>query len=643
MPLDPEKLPLSIRDNVLFGQVLHRCVEFTREAVDQASRTVKIAVSSEEPVERWFGEEILDHGEGSVVMRRLINRAPLLLGHDSDRQIGVVERAWLENRRLRAEVRFSKNSDAEAVYQDILDGIRGKISFGYQVKKSVLEKTDNGRRTYRATSWEPMEVSIVSVPADDTVGVGREADPNPAPTPMPDPIAPSSAAAPAPAPAPALSAAPPAPALATTDTRAHQPAAAPSGDAERIARFAQMFPANREAAMRAVAAGTSFPAFIDSLQDQRSLVPAPSPDLGLTQREAGRFSICRAIASIAFEGGLRGFEKEACDAFAKKHGLTCNERSFHIPTDITRRWTRDLTATVAASGGVTVATEVLGSDLIELLRARIISSRLGARTMFGLQGNISIPKVTGGATGQWLAEAAPITPSSQTFAQIALSPKRYGAATAYSRQFVIQTTIDGEAFVRDDLAQTVARALDLAVFEGSGAAGQPRGIIATTGVNTVTFGAAATWPKVVEFETVISQDNADYGNLAYVTTPAVRGKWKTTPKVTGAGNAGAGFLWQDQAYIPVLPGAGAVATVATPPEGIVNGYRAIASTIITGDKVIFGNFNDVIIASWLPLEIIVDPYSLSLNHQVRIVVNTLADIGVRHPESFAVSTDSGAQ
>ena len=632
-----DTLPAGVPDGVL-----HRCVEVTRDSVDTAARVVRVAVSSEEPVERWFGDEILDHGDGAVVMRRLTNRAPLLLGHNPDDQIGVVERAWIENRRLRAEVRFSKNPEAEAVYQDVIDGIRTKISVGYQIKKSVLEKTDNGRRTYRVTSWEPMEVSLVSVPADDTVGVGRNktftmndstsaSQPPPASTapatPQPDPaMIQRSAPAPLPAPAPG-------------------PTVSSAQDAQRIAGVIRMFPHMRESGMQAIAEGTPFVQFMaNAPQEETSRAvsrPLSTPDLGLSTREIRRFSITRAIASIAFEGGLNGFEKDVCDSFARKHGLTCNERSFHIPTDVSARWTRDLSATIGASGGTTVATDV-SSDLIELLRARIIAARLGARTMFGLQGNISIPKVTGGATGAWLAEAAPITPSSQTFAQVPLSPKRYGAATAYSRQFVVQSTIDAEAFVRDDLAQTAARALDLAVFEGSGAAGQPRGIIATTGVNTVTFGGAATWAKVVEFETVIAQDNADYGALAYVTTPAVRGKWKTAPKITGAGNAGAGFLWQDQAFIPVLPGAGAAATVATSPEGIVNGYRAIASTIITGDKVIFGNFNDVIVASWLPMEVIVDPYSLSLNHQVRVVVNLLADVGVRHPESFAVSTDTGA-
>jgi len=612
--------------------VLHRVADIARDSVYKDTRTVRIAVSSEVPVERWFGEEILDHSDNSVVMDRLANRAPLLLGHDPDSQIGVVEKAWIEGRRLRAEVRFGKSPAAEAVYQDILDGIRSKISVGYRIRKSVLEKSEKEKRTYRVMSWEPMEVSVVSVPADDSVGVGRN-------QPlieqlMADPVIP----------APATPVATPTPTPASPETRSQVTVV--NDDAERIARYAQANPSRRDEAVAALAKGTSFRDFIGGLQEVRSTVqnqPVVNPNLGLSAREIRNFSITRAIAGIVNGTGLEGFEKEACDAYAKQHGLTRNERSFFIPNDITARWSqRDLGAVVAANGGVTVPTEVLGGDLIELLRARILSARLGARTMFGLTGNISIPKVTGGATGAWLAEAAPITPSSQTFGQIALSPKRYGAATAYSRQLVVQSSIDVESFVRDDLATTVALALDKAVFEGLGTGGEPRGIIATTGVNTVTFGGAATWAKVVEFETAIAQDNADFGSLAYVTTPAVRGKWKQTPKVTGAGNAGAGFLWQDQAYLPVLASAGAMATQTTPPEGLVNGYRALASTIISGDKVIFGNFNDVIVAAWLPLEVIVDPYSLSLNHQVRVVVNTLADVGVRHAESFAISTDTGA-
>jgi HK97 family phage major capsid protein/HK97 family phage prohead protease len=623
---------------------LHRCVEVAREAVNQEARTVQIAVSSEEPCARWFGFEILDHGRNSVSMDRMRNRAPLLLGHDPDRQIGVVERAWLEDRRLKAEVRFSRSPEADIVFKDIVDGIRSKISVGYQVNAAVLEKTEGNDDTYRVTSWEPMEVSVVSVPADDSVGVGRElttvSNMNPPVNTPALPVNVTRTGDPTPAPAALPPTSPP-----------PQVTVVLSEDQRRIALYGQAWPAHAEAAQRAFADGRTFAQFMESISNPtRGTAPAApparqvDPNIGMSPTDVRRFSVLRAMASIAFEGGLSGLEREASDAFAQRFGLKTNDRSFFIPWDVQRSFisaTRaDLAAGTGNLGGVTIQTDVLGSELIELLRARLLTNMLGVRTMFGLQGNVSIPAVTAGATGAWLAEAAPIVPSNQTFGQVPLSPKRYGAATAYSRQLVVQSTIDVEAFVRDDLAQTVARAFDLAVIAGSGAGGQPTGILSTAGIGTVTFGGAATWAKVLEFETAVANANADFGNLAYLSTPATRGKWKNIPK-TPTTNTG-GYLWQDSGFIPVIPPAGSAPTAGSPPIGVVNGYRAVASTIVPTNRVIYGNWSDAILAMWIPLEVVVDPYSLSLNHQVRVVVNALGDVGVRHAASFCASTDTGA-
>jgi HK97 family phage prohead protease len=137
-------------------------------------RRINMSISSEMPVERMGGMEILEHSEGSVDLSFLNSgRAPLLLDHDPTQQIGVVESVSLDGaaRKLRAQVRFGKNGRAAEVYDDIVDGIRGNVSVGYYVKK--VAKMDGG---YRATSWQPLEVSIVSIPADSSVGVGRSAE-----------------------------------------------------------------------------------------------------------------------------------------------------------------------------------------------------------------------------------------------------------------------------------------------------------------------------------------------------------------------------------------------------------------------------------------------------------------------------------
>ena len=156
-----------------------RGMSFDGKVVDEDKRTVRIAVSSEEPVERSFGNEILDHDERSIDLSfAKSGRMPLLLDHDPRQQIGVVEDVTLDGsaRRLRATVRFGRNGLAKEVFDDVVDGIRSNISVGYHVND--MERQD--AESYRVKSWLPMEVSVVSIPADRTVGVGRAAEKPPA-------------------------------------------------------------------------------------------------------------------------------------------------------------------------------------------------------------------------------------------------------------------------------------------------------------------------------------------------------------------------------------------------------------------------------------------------------------------------------
>jgi HK97 family phage major capsid protein len=238
----------------------------------------------------------------------------------------------------------------------------------------------------------------------------------------------------------------------------------------------------------------------------------------------------------------------------------------------------------------------------------------------GLVGNAAIPRISGGATTYWLPENGTATESDQAFGQVVLTPHRCVADTAYSKELLMQSSVDVEAFVRDDLARVLAIAIDLAALAGTGNAGQPLGILNTSGLATsVTFGAAATWPKVVSFETNVATSNADDGALAYVTSPGSRGKWKGIARFTNTGMP----IWAD--------------------DNTVNGYPAYATNQVPSDKVIFGNWRDLVIASWAGIDVVVDPYSLKKQGLIEVTVTIWTDIGIRHTVSFCISTDSGAQ
>lgn len=370
--------------------------------------------------------------------------------------------------------------------------------------------------------------------------------------------------------------------------------------------------------------------------------------IGMTGKEVKRYSILRAIRQIGEHGKLDGIEKEASDAVAKLVGrqpsgffiapdVMAESRPAAIPAEIRAELesllrragisTRALNVTEASKGGYLVGTDVMTSSMIELLRNKPLVAQMGARRLAGLVGNVAIPKQAGGATAYWLPESGEVTPSDQSFGQLLLTPHRLSADTVFQKELVNQTSLDVENFVREDLMRVLIIEKDRAAINGSGAAGEPLGILNLTGLNTVTFGAAPTWAKYVDFWKEVATDNADLGSLGYLTTPASAAKAMITAKFTNTGFP----IWE-----------GAMGGMAMG-SGQIGGYRAEATNQVPGDKVIFGNWADLILADWALVDVVVDPFSLKKKAQVEITVHVFTDIGVRHPVSFCVSADSGAQ
>ena len=293
---------------------------------------------------------------------------------------------------------------------------------------------------------------------------------------------------------------------------------------------------------------------------------------------------------------------------------------------------RDLTAGTNNAGGYTVATDVLASSFIELLRNRMMVRAAGATMLADLQGNVAIPSQSAGATAYWVAENGAPTESQQTLGQVSLTPKTVGAYTDYSRRLLMQSSIDVEAFVRSDLATVLALAIDLAALHGTGASNQPTGIAATSGIGSVaggTNGLAPAWSHIVGLETEVAIDNADIGRLSYMTNAKVRGKLKQTAKVASTDSV---MIWGDS---------------DTP----LNGYPAfvtnqVSSTLDKGTStgvcsaIFFGNWADLLIGMWGGLDILVDPYTGSTAGTTRIVALQDVDVAVRHAQSFAAMLDA---
>ena len=169
--------------------MLTRTIDLTRESiVDENSRLVRLSFSSEEPVTRasFFSDawvEVLGHGKDEADLERLNNSAPVLYNHDrseGQNRIGVVERAWIEDGKGHAEIRLSKRDEVEGIWQDVRDGILRNVSVAYRINERKLqEENKDTADVYRVTSWTPMEISLVDIPADSTVGVGRKLEESP--------------------------------------------------------------------------------------------------------------------------------------------------------------------------------------------------------------------------------------------------------------------------------------------------------------------------------------------------------------------------------------------------------------------------------------------------------------------------------
>ena len=603
------------RDKV-YTETHYRSALVERSAINEEARTVELAFSSEEPVERWFGTEILDHKPPSVRLKRMNGGGAVLVDHDPADHVGTVEEATIDSdRKGRAVVRFGKSARADEIFRDILDGIRKHVSVGYRIHKVEVEDPEAKSPTYRATDWEPLEISIVSIPADASVGVGRNelnlnaGDP---PAQQENRIMSDSNLTPTPAPAPV-----------------NEAAIRAAGEQHALTRVNEILEigekyakhGGRELASRAIKEGKDAKWLADELLRAMSNVPSPAaPDLGLTSRETVRYSVLRAINALQTKDWSKApFERECHEALIKRHGDAPNG-GFYVPYEVQKRPTldreqRDLTAGTANAGGYLVATENLSGSFIDMLRARAKVMQLGAFFLPGLQGNVNIPKLTAAATLYWLStEATAITESQQTFGQLALTPKNAGAYTEISRQLMMQSSPAADMLVMNDLSKVVALGIDLAALNGSGASGQPTGVLNTSGIGAVT-GTSLNWPGIVEFETDVSAANADVETMAYLTTPAVRGLLKSRDK-TGTTNGN--YVWGGQNG-----------------EKSLNGYRAEVSTQVPAATMIFGDWSQIIIGEWGVLEIALNPYANFPAGIVGIRAFQTVDIGVRQAGAFS--------
>jgi HK97 family phage major capsid protein len=602
------------------GDKVYRSFRIDKREIDVENRMVPLTFSSESPVDRGWCREILDHSPGCVRMGRMTDGAPLLLGHNTDMQIGVVEQAEISVDRMgRSWVRFGRSAKAEEIFQDVLDGIRRHVSVGYRIYDAKEAHLPGGGLELRVIDWEPFENSIVPIGADSNplVGVNRSFG-----TELPlDP---------------------------TVKEERHMDVTTVDreeilkGERERVSQIRALGKqfGQDDFAVRHIEAGTDVGTFRGELLvmmgEARKVTHEEMREetkIGMSQAEIGRYSIFRAIqAHLDKDWSKAGLEREVHNATVAK-GNRAYE-GIAVAYDVLAA-KRDIGVaaggSTSASGAKLVGTDHLAGSFIEMLRPASVLAGLGMTVLDGLTGNIEIPRRATGATFYvFNNETGTVTESTPTFDNVTASPTTVGAMVDITRRMIKQSSPAVEGLVRQDIILGMGEKFDSIGLTSNALVTGLYGLLYTTGIGSVvggTDGAAPDWADIVGLETEVNKDNALLGGPAYVFSPKVKGFLKTTEKASGT----AQFIMGEGNELNGYP----VRTTTQMPDNLTKGSAsAICSALL------FGNMSDALLFLWGGLDLKVDEVTNGASGGVRLYAMQDMWFAVRHAESFSAMLDA---
>jgi HK97 family phage major capsid protein len=649
---------------------LARIIEGMTRAEGGEERTFELSISSNAPYERYWGVEILSHDNKSVDLTRLGDgRHPLLLGHDVDKQIGVIRSVSLnpDEGKLRGVAKFSRSPLGQEIMGDVEDGIRTLVSVGYfieEIEEVDPERNAEGEITgyktlrtltgevferemraqhgeaweragvaaaraqgsqppvYVVTRWQPFEASIVPIPADVTVGVGRSGGPDA------EPEAPAVVTPPA---APAA----PAPIIIVQETTMTQKTAAELEIERRDAiqalgenpRYSKYLKANDTGdAIRNGVSVDDFKELIFARMESHHTT-AGAVNLGMSKDERKRYSLGRAlVAHLTNDWREAGFERECSEAVAKIMGR--GPEGFFIPPEA---FVRDFNVGTGSEAGNLKPTELRTDLYVDVLRNKLVLPTLGVRMLTGLSGDVDMPRK---ATASVIGSATEIGSASETnptTAKVTLSPKRQTAYVEVSKQALIQSAMSLEEMIRDDLLSGVAVSLENQAINGVGSNSQMLGLRNTSNIGTTTAGAnggTVSWGIAVGLESACANNNAEPDRLSgYLTNTRQRGNLKQVQKGTNLP-----FIW-DGGEQPVNGYRCAVT------NNVPNNLTKGTATTVCSSMMFSSDWSMAVLGLFGAPDVTVDPYTKADTGQVKITLNQFADFGVRQPACFSKVDD----
>jgi HK97 family phage major capsid protein len=347
------------------------------------------------------------------------------------------------------------------------------------------------------------------------------------------------------------------------------------------------------------------------------------------ERDLKRYSFVRAIQSV-IKGKLEGLEAEMHQEAVREMSAQGGEVSgIGVPSIVLRmggeyKKRADITTATAPL----VQTNIVG--FIDALYAKMLLVQMGAQTISGLKGNLSIPRVGTKATAAWATEVANAADAGSDTEAVSVTAKRLACYQDISKQLVFQSEYSVEQLIRGLFIKAMQLEIDAASIKG--ATNGPTGLLATSGIGDVaggTNGLAPTNAHMLALIKEVAVDNADIGALGFLTNPKARWKLQSTAIETGHPER----VWARDVQDMLL---GFMAGVTTQVPGDLD--KGTSEDVCSA--IIFGNWNDLVIANFGIIDITVDEKSQALANKIRIVLNSFWDSYLAKPASFAAMKDA---
>ena len=565
--------------------------------------------------------EVLEISDNSIDFTRLVDqRSPLLFEHDMEKQIGVVDRAWIENEKLYVAVRFSRSKFAQEILADIKDDIRRNVSIGYIVNDYQMVENENDIPTMIVKNFTIYEVSIVSAPADPFVGVNRNLkiglntmennEENNEEVKTQEDV---------------VEAVDETKVCKVDETKevveetveetpveenvneeeqvVEEPIKEEMNDEAEEIRAAGELAGEEELAEECIKGKKSLEDFKNLVKSKRN-INSNKKDIQMKKY----FSISKAIrnACTQYKGDTsKDFETQI---------IADNKRSLGIGEEYDVVISRRALAPTATNGQELITGEYLPQEFVPALRPATALSKTGYRIIPSTGHSVSFAVVTQGSTAKMYDLDGNLEDGDLKFATKELKPRKAGVCVPIPYSLLLQASPEIDAIVSDDIVKALDELRDNMALIGTGENNQPVGIAKTVGVNNVPVSSIFTYEGVCDAERLIRDSNDMSDNLFWVMNSKNYAKFKTTLKDD---IAGAEYLMED---------------------GKINGYEAVINNSLDDNTIILGNFDELVITDFDGLMLKIDDITFVKKGAVQIIATCAFDCICRRPASFTVTT-----